>query len=799
MAEDNEIIAKLKVEGLAQYKSDLSSASKSTDTATTAIEKMESAMAEIPKGTKEFEKLAKELEAVKSVASITSDELENNKTVLKRYTKEISDLAVAMDKLKSEGKQNTQTYRDIEKAMKETAKKAGELKDKIGDINSVIKNLGSDTRGIDNVVRGVSLMSNSYQAFLGVQSLVGKENKNLQEGLLKLNAVMAVTQSIQQIGNELTAEDSVLKQAASKATAAYNIVVGTSTGALKLFRIALAATGIGIAIVGIIALVENWDKLKNAITGASNSLDEYKKRLEDKDKLEKLQKDKNDLSIAFMKAIGKYTDEQAKKESLLYLERAKESKRLEHASQLEKQKQLNSELEKQRKILKETSTSTTSTITSQYGTTFNNNDKYITQLGKVKSAEQKLNEQIEIVNLSRQSYMVSVVALSDAQEASKNKTQKVAESIKEVKKNVEDLNAQLPLKNFFDNKVITIFEEIDTKIKDTEDLLVSLYTAERKLGKSPSDNPFIVQLVKDLDKLKELRDKEQKEFNEFANIDRKRATGVASVGGEGVFTKSNKPKTFFETFFGLNRDDFQTESDYYIQVAKDFVTRLTDISNGITGVASSAIAVKAQRDIAILEDQKNKGVLSEKEYNKKVAEVKNEAARKERAVQIATATAAIPMAVLSAFIGTPGGIIAKGIAAAIAGVFAAAQVAIIASTPLPKFRKGGSVAKVFKGSGYVVGRSHEQGGVNAELEGNEYVVKGKAVNKYGLNFLDSVNSLKLNPIIASNNNMQKSDNALRDNLMIMASYAKQSTRLDREGNMILKGIYQKLNSRKVYV
>lgn len=799
MAEDNEIIAKLKVEGLAQYKSDLSSASKSTDTATTAIEKMESAMAEIPKGTKEFEKLAKELEAVKSVASITSDELENNKTVLKRYTKEISDLAVAMDKLKSEGKQNTQTYRDIEKAMKETAKKAGELKDKIGDINSVIKNLGSDTRGIDNVVRGVSLMSNSYQAFLGVQSLVGKENKNLQEGLLKLNAVMAVTQSIQQIGNELTAEDSVLKQAASKATAAYNIVVGTSTGALKLFRIALAATGIGIAIVGIIALVENWDKLKNAITGASNSLDEYKKRLEDKDKLEKLQKDKNDLSIAFMKAIGKYTDEQAKKESLLYLERAKESKRLEHASQLEKQKQLNSELEKQRKILKETSTSTTSTITSQYGTTFNNNDKYITQLGKVKSAEQKLNEQIEIVNLSRQSYMVSVVALSDAQEALKNKTQKVAKSTKELKKNVEDLNAQLPLKNFFENRVVTLFDEIDTKIKETEDLLVSLYTAERKLGTSPSDNPFIVQLVKDLDKLKELRDKEQKEFNEFANIDRTRATGVASVGGEGVFTKSNKPKSFFETFFGLNRDDFQTESDYYIQVAKDFVTRLTDISNGITGVASSAIAVKAQRDIAILEDQKNKGVLSEKEYNKKVAEVKNEAARKERAVQIATATAAIPMAVLSAFIGTPGGIIAKGIAAAIAGAFAAAQVAIIASTPLPKFRKGGSVAKVFKGSGYVVGRSHEQGGVNAELEGNEYVVKGKAVNKYGLNFLDSVNSLKLNPIIASNNNMQKSDNALRDNLMIMASYAKQSTRLDREGNMILKGIYQKLNSRKVYV
>jgi hypothetical protein len=58
---------------------------------------------------------------------------------------------------------------------------------------------------------------------------------------------------------------------------------------------------------------------------------------------------------------------------------------------------------------------------------------------------------------------------------------------------------------------------------------------------------------------------------------------------------------------------------------------------------------------------------------------------------------------------------------------ALAQVAILASTPLPKFKDGWLTNRIFKGSGHVVGKSHEQGGVNAELEGNEYVVKGDAV------------------------------------------------------------------------
>ena len=54
----------------------------------------------------------------------------------------------------------------------------------------------------------------------------------------------------------------------------YTLVVGTSTGALKAFRIALAATGIGLAVLAIAALVQNWDKLKAAINGTNSALED---------------------------------------------------------------------------------------------------------------------------------------------------------------------------------------------------------------------------------------------------------------------------------------------------------------------------------------------------------------------------------------------------------------------------------------------------------------------------------------------------------------------------------------------
>ena len=74
------------------------------------------------------------------------------------------------------------------------------------------------------------------------------------------------------------------------------------------------------------------------------------------------------------------------------------------------------------------------------------------------------------------------------------------------------------------------------------------------------------------------------------------------------------------------------------------------------------------------------------------------------------------------------------IAAAAAGAFALQNINKIANTPTPKFADGGSVG----------GRLHSSGGTMIEAERGEFVMKRSAVSKYGVGLMDKINGLELN-------------------------------------------------------
>lgn len=172
---------------------------------------------------------------------------------------------------------------------KEALQRAGELKDKLGDLKTEITNLGTDGANMKAALQLGSTITAGYGALTGAQALLGTESENLTKTLVKLQAVQAILASIEEVRAALEKESFLMQKAKAAqtwllttATGAYATVVGTSTGAMKLFKIALASTGIGLFIVALGAVVANFDKVKSKTQEVSAKFQEAYKTFANK-------------------------------------------------------------------------------------------------------------------------------------------------------------------------------------------------------------------------------------------------------------------------------------------------------------------------------------------------------------------------------------------------------------------------------------------------------------------------------------------------------------------------------------
>jgi hypothetical protein len=177
------------------------------------------------------------------------------------------DLAIA-------GKQDTKEFKDL---IQETTR----LKTAIFETDQQVDSFVEKGRGFNTLVQNVQLVGAAFQAVEGFSAALGAENEELQKTMTRLNAIMAITSSLEQIRSTLLEQSAKKTGIAAIAQAGYNVVVGTSTGLMKAFRIALAATGVGALVLGLVALVANFDKIKDSITGASLSSKALASTLED--------------------------------------------------------------------------------------------------------------------------------------------------------------------------------------------------------------------------------------------------------------------------------------------------------------------------------------------------------------------------------------------------------------------------------------------------------------------------------------------------------------------------------------
>lgn len=146
--------------------------------------------------------------------------------------------------------------------------RAAELKDSLGDLQTQVNNLGHDGKNMQAALQLGSTVIGGYSAFQGVTALLGQENEDLAKTFVKLQAAQSALAGIEQIRMSLEKESFLMLKAKaiqtnvlSAAQAAYAAIVGTTTGALKLFRLALIGTGIGAIIVGLGLLIANFDSV----------------------------------------------------------------------------------------------------------------------------------------------------------------------------------------------------------------------------------------------------------------------------------------------------------------------------------------------------------------------------------------------------------------------------------------------------------------------------------------------------------------------------------------------------------
>jgi hypothetical protein len=195
----------------------------------------------------------------KEIALKVTTDVGQTTTALKSAEERLTEAKKAMLDLAMAGKQGSKEFRAL-------AVEAGSLKGKIESVEQTVDGLGKSANKIEVFTGAVQGIAAGFAIAQGTAALFAEGNEELQEALVKVQASLALLQGTEQAVQLLRKESAAGQALLTARTAAYNVVVGASTGALKLFRIALAATGIGLAVVAIGTLVANWGKLTKAVT-----------------------------------------------------------------------------------------------------------------------------------------------------------------------------------------------------------------------------------------------------------------------------------------------------------------------------------------------------------------------------------------------------------------------------------------------------------------------------------------------------------------------------------------------------
>ena len=219
---------------------------------------------------KETKDLNEELGKTAKAQDEVNKSFDAGATFADRYGKELEPLTTRL------GEAEDRLY-ELSLAGDTTSKEYQELLTKVGEYRKVqiqtdLAVDGAATTMTQKLGSALNAATSGFAATQGAIALFGQENEALNESLLKVQSALAIQQGVQGL-TEAYKELSIGTKLASGAQALFSTVVGGTSGALKVFRVALISTGIGAIVVGLGLLIANFDKVSNFVRKAVDGFD----------------------------------------------------------------------------------------------------------------------------------------------------------------------------------------------------------------------------------------------------------------------------------------------------------------------------------------------------------------------------------------------------------------------------------------------------------------------------------------------------------------------------------------------
>lgn len=577
------------------------------------------------KSTTEFGKLNTEVEGL--MAEIQAGVMEGFADHLAEVTKETKQAGTGFKSMRQELKElKAQIASGAlgEKELREATKRAAELQDKIGDVNDKVKALASDTKRIDAVVTAFRGVAAAASVAAGAAALFGTENEKLTKTLAQAQGAMALLQGVQELANIATTEGALKTMVLDGAQKAAAIS-SRALGVTIAASTAAATAGISLLVAGLAYLVITMDD-------ARESADDMNKALEG-DAASRMKA--NDKRISMIK-------DGLEKELLV--------------NKLAHQKELN-ELDKQ----------------------FRN--KTLSQ-----EAYQNAVAVEDDYFLRKQQETRDKYAAAEAE-----KIRQHQERLRQIKKQSNDKVYQDQLRQIRDeiaSNEILLREtaDVDKKIKYYAEI-TRLKKAQIELDKSLTKNEKILQ--------QSLLDDQLAAYQEFFNKYEDLSTETeANVTENTVLAWTLRLARIKK----LQEDAAKQQKEQSEMWSKFAIDQAQVVSDTIFTINSNRRKEETDNIISALDEQReaelsNKNLTDaqrlqiEKRYRMQEARIKQQAWETQRQADISQAiiNGALAVGKTLASLGfTPAGIAA----AAAVGVQTAAQVAIIQSTPIPKFAEG---------------------------------------------------------------------------------------------------------------